>query len=110
MTVTREVDGGVQTVSVTLPAVLTADLRLNEPRYATLPNIMKARKKTIETITAESTGVDLASKLKYVTVCGAEGGLCCWGPVGARCRTCCKGHGVELTLPLLAVFGRVQGR
>jgi hypothetical protein len=65
MTVVREIDGGSQTVISKLPAVLTADLRLNEPRYATLPNIMKARKKPIDSYTAESTGVDLSSKLKY---------------------------------------------
>ncbi len=64
--VTREIDGGVQLMNVKLPAVVTADLRLNTPRYATLPNIMKAKKKPIDTITAASTGVDLASKLKYV--------------------------------------------
>ena len=49
---TREVDGGLQTISVALPAVVTADLRLNEPRYVTLPNIMKAKKKPLETITS----------------------------------------------------------
>ena len=61
---TREIDGGVQLMDVKLPAVATADLRLNTPRYATLPNIMKAKKKPIDTITAASTGVDLSSKLK----------------------------------------------
>jgi electron transfer flavoprotein beta subunit len=65
LTVTREVDGGAQVVSVKLPAVVTADLRLNTPRYASLPNIMKAKKKPIETITAASTGVDISSKIKY---------------------------------------------
>ncbi len=67
-TVTREVDGGLETLVLTLPAVITADLRLNEPRYASLPNIMKARKKTIETITPEALGVDPAPRLRTVSV------------------------------------------
>lgn len=66
--VAREVDGGTETVSLTLPAVITADLRLNEPRYASLPNIMKARKKPLETIEAASLGVDLTPHLKIVSV------------------------------------------
>jgi electron transfer flavoprotein beta subunit len=66
--VTREVDGGLETVSLTLPAILTTDLRLNEPRYASLPNIMKARKKPIETIKPEDLGVDPAPRLTTVTV------------------------------------------
>jgi electron transfer flavoprotein beta subunit len=66
--VTREVDGGLQTLKLSLPAVLSCDLRLNEPRYATLPNIMKARKKPIEEIDAGSLGVDLSPKLKIVEV------------------------------------------
>lgn len=66
--VAREVDGGTETVSLTLPAVITADLRLNEPRYASLPNIMKARKKPLETIEADSLGVDLTPRLKIVSV------------------------------------------
>lgn len=66
--VAREVDGGTETVSLTLPAVITADLRLNEPRYASLPNIMKARKKPLETIEAASLGVDLTPRLKIVSV------------------------------------------
>jgi len=61
--VTREVDGGLQTVSLTLPAVMTTDLRLNEPRYASLPNIMKAKKKPLDEVAAESLGVDLAPRL-----------------------------------------------
>ena len=61
--VTREIDGGLETVALKLPAVVTTDLRLNEPRYASLPNIMKAKKKPIETIAAESLGVDLAPRL-----------------------------------------------
>eukprot|EP00164_Ancoracysta_twista_P001664 GFYU01002186.1.p1 GENE.GFYU01002186.1~~GFYU01002186.1.p1 ORF type:complete len:252 (+),score=102.13 GFYU01002186.1:52-807(+) len=67
-TVTREVDGGMQTLDMSLPAVMTADLRLNEPRYATLPNIMKAKKKPIEKIEAESTGIDIEPRLKVVEV------------------------------------------
>lgn len=66
--VAREVDGGTETVSLNLPAVITADLRLNEPRYASLPNIMKARKKPLETIEAASLGVDLTPRLKVVSV------------------------------------------
>ncbi len=66
--VTREVDGGEQTVSLSLPAVVTTDLRLNEPRYASLPNIMKAKKKPIDTISAADLGVDTASKLTTLSV------------------------------------------
>lgn len=66
--VVREVDGGLQTVDVKLPAVLTADLRLNEPRYATLPNIMKAKKKPVETTTPKDLGVDMTSTLKVLKV------------------------------------------
>jgi electron transfer flavoprotein beta subunit len=64
----REIDGGLQNVTMSLPAVVTADLRLNEPRYATLPNIMKAKKKPIDTMTADELGVDLSSNLKVVSV------------------------------------------
>jgi electron transfer flavoprotein beta subunit len=71
--VTREVDGGLQTIAVQLPAVVTADLRLNEPRYVTLPNIMKAKKKDIETIEAESLGVDLAPRLQQLKVAEPAG-------------------------------------
>ena len=67
-TVTREVDGGLETVSMSLPAVITADLRLNEPRYATLPNIMKAKKKPLDTTTPEALGVDVAPRLKTLKV------------------------------------------
>ncbi len=67
-TVTREVDGGLQTLEVTLPAVVTTDLRLNEPRYASLPNIMKAKKKPLEVKPADSFGVDAAPRLKVVKV------------------------------------------
>jgi electron transfer flavoprotein beta subunit len=67
-TVTREVDGGLQTIDVTLPAVVTADLRLNEPRYASLPNIMKAKKKPLDVKELGSLGVDTAPRLKVVKV------------------------------------------
>ncbi|MFM0441944.1 electron transfer flavoprotein subunit beta/FixA family protein, partial [Paraburkholderia strydomiana] len=63
-TVSREVDGGAETLSLTLPAVVTTDLRLNEPRYVTLPNIMKAKKKPLETIKPEDLGVDVTPRLK----------------------------------------------
>lgn len=66
--VVREVDGGLQTLRLNLPAIVTTDLRLNEPRYASLPNIMKAKKKPIETLTPEDLGVDVASKLKTLKV------------------------------------------
>ncbi len=66
--VTREVDGGLETVSLGLPAVLTADLRLNEPRYVTLPNIMKAKKKPIETLKPDELGVDVAPRIKTLKV------------------------------------------
>ena len=64
--VTREVDGGLQTISVTLPAVVTVDLRLNEPRYASLPNIMKAKKKPLEEKTAADYGVDVTPRLRVL--------------------------------------------
>ncbi len=67
-TVTREVDGGLETVQMSLPAVITADLRLNEPRYATLPNIMKAKKKPLDTITPEALGVEVTPRLKTLKV------------------------------------------
>jgi electron transfer flavoprotein beta subunit len=66
--VTREVDGGLETVSLTLPAVVTTDLRLNEPRYASLPNIMKARKKPIETLKPADLGVDVTPRLTILKV------------------------------------------
>ena len=65
-TVTREVDGGLQTIKVKLPAIVTADLRLNEPRYASLPNIMKAKKKPLEEKTAADYGVDVSPRLTVV--------------------------------------------
>ena len=66
--VTREVDGGLETVSVRLPAVVTTDLRLNEPRYVTLPNIMKAKKKTLEVLKPEALGVDVSPRLSTLKV------------------------------------------
>jgi len=66
--VTREIDGGLQTVSLKLPAVVSTDLRLNEPRYASLPNIMKAKKKPLDVIAADSLGVALQSKVKTLKV------------------------------------------
>ena len=63
-TVTREIDGGLETIEIGLPAVVTTDLRLNEPRYATLPNIMKAKKKPLETLTPAALGVVVAPRLK----------------------------------------------
>jgi len=66
--ITREIDGGSETLSVTLPAVMTADLRLNEPRYVTLPNIMKAKKKPMETLTPEALGVDVTPRIKTLKV------------------------------------------
>jgi electron transfer flavoprotein beta subunit len=68
VTVTREIDGGLETVELRLPAVVTADLRLNEPRYASLPNIMKARKKTIETVSPAELGVDVTPRLTVLKV------------------------------------------
>ena len=68
LTVTREVDGGLETVALSLPAIVTTDLRLNEPRYASLPNIMKARKKPIETLKPADLGVDPTPRLKLVKV------------------------------------------
>jgi electron transfer flavoprotein beta subunit len=68
VTVTREVDGGLETVALALPAVITTDLRLNEPRYVTLPNIMKAKKKPIETIKPEDLGVDVTPRLRTLKV------------------------------------------
>jgi len=65
-TVTREIDGGLQTIRLKLPAVVTVDLRLNEPRYASLPNIMKAKKKPLEEIAAADLGVDIAPRLRTV--------------------------------------------
>jgi electron transfer flavoprotein beta subunit len=66
--VTREVDGGLETISVSLPAVVTTDLRLNEPRYVTLPNIMKAKKKPLDIFKPEDLGVDVASRIKTLKV------------------------------------------
>jgi len=68
VTVAREVDGGMETLRLTLPAIVTTDLRLNEPRYVTLPNIMKAKKKTMDTVTPADLGVDVAPRLKTLKV------------------------------------------
>jgi electron transfer flavoprotein beta subunit len=68
VSVTREVDGGLETISLTLPAVITTDLRLNEPRYVTLPNIMKAKKKQLDTFKPEDLGVDVKPRLKTLKV------------------------------------------
>src|SRR5204862_8251558 len=65
---TREVDGGLDTISIKLPAVITTDLRLNEPRYVTLPNIMKAKKKTLEILKPDALGVDVAPRLQTLKV------------------------------------------
>lgn len=76
--VTREVDGGLETISISLPAVVTADLRLNEPRYASLPNIMKAKRKPLDEKSAADYGVDLTPRHKIVTVtepAGREAGI-----------------------------------
>ncbi|PPE70386.1 electron transfer flavoprotein subunit beta/FixA family protein [Caldimonas thermodepolymerans] len=67
-TVTREVDGGLETVKLKLPAVITTDLRLNEPRYVTLPNIMKAKKKQLDVVKPEELGVDVAPRIKTLKV------------------------------------------
>jgi len=68
ITVTREIDGGEQTVALKLPAIVTTDLRLNEPRYASLPNIMKAKKKPIDTLTPEALGVAVDSRIRTLSV------------------------------------------
>jgi electron transfer flavoprotein beta subunit len=67
-TVTREIDGGLETITVKLPAVITTDLRLNEPRYASLPNIMKAKKKPVEVMTPADLGVDVTPRVKTLKV------------------------------------------
>lgn len=66
--VTREIDGGLETLEISMPAVITTDLRLNEPRYATLPNIMKAKKKPLDTVTPDSLGVDVTPRLTTLKV------------------------------------------
>ena len=68
VTVTREVDGGLETLALTLPAIVTTDLRLNEPRYVTLPNIMKAKKKPLDVVKPEELGVDVTARLKTLKV------------------------------------------
>lgn len=77
-TVTREIDGGLETISIKLPAVITVDLRLNEPRYASLPNIMKAKKKPIDTLTPEELNVDVTPRvatLKVEPPAGRQAGI-----------------------------------
>src|SRR6185436_10733827 len=66
--VTREIDGGLETVEIKLPAVVTVDLRLNTPRYATLPNIMKAKKKPLEVVKPDALGVDVTPRIKTIKV------------------------------------------
>jgi electron transfer flavoprotein beta subunit len=68
VSVTREVDGGLETISLSLPAVVTTDLRLNEPRYVTLPNIMKAKKKPLDIVKPDELGVDVSPRLKTLKV------------------------------------------
>lgn len=68
MIVTREIDGGLQVVKVKTPAVLGTDLRLNEPRYATLPNIMKAKKKPVKKVSPKDLGVDIAPRVQIISV------------------------------------------
>ena len=70
--VTREIDGGLETISLPIPAVITTDLRLNEPRYPTLPNIMKAKKKPLDVIAAADTGVDVAKRQTITNVSPPE--------------------------------------
>ena len=67
-TVVREVDGGLQTITLNLPAIVTADLRLNEPRYASLPNIMKAKRKPLDIVTSEELGVDITARTNLIGV------------------------------------------
>ena len=66
--VTREVDEGLETLEITLPAIITCDLRLNEPRFASLPNIMKAKKKQIEQLNAKDMGVDISNRIQQIKV------------------------------------------
>ena len=78
ITVGREIDGGIQTLSLSLPSVITTDLRLNEPRYVKLPNIMKAKKKPMEILTSEELGVDVSPRLETIKVSeppGREAGM-----------------------------------
>ena len=66
--VTREIDGGLQTLELTVPAIITTDLRLNEPRYASLPNIMKAKKKELNVVSASEMGIDINSRTELLSV------------------------------------------
>jgi len=68
LTVTREIDGGLETIKVTIPAVISADLRLNEPRYATLPNIMKAKKKPIKKVSPKDLGIDTTPRIEVISI------------------------------------------
>ena len=68
LTVVREIDGGLETISMSLPAILTTDLRLNEPRFASLPNIMKAKRKPLESITPEDLGVDISPRIEVLKI------------------------------------------
>lgn len=68
MTITREIDGGLEVLRLKTPAVLSADLRLNEPRYATLPNIMKAKKKPIKKISSKDLGIDTSARIEIISV------------------------------------------
>jgi electron transfer flavoprotein beta subunit len=68
LTVTREIDGGLEVIKVKTPAVLSADLRLNEPRYATLPNIMKAKKKPLKKISPKDLGIDISPRVQIISV------------------------------------------
>ena len=71
--IVREVDGGLETIDIAMPAVITTDLRLNTPRYASLPNIMKAKKKTIDVLTPDELGVDVSPRLNILQVVEPEG-------------------------------------
>jgi electron transfer flavoprotein beta subunit len=68
LTVTREIDGGLEELNMSIPAVITTDLRLNEPRYVTLPNIMKAKKKPLDIVTPQDLGIDVSPRLKIIKV------------------------------------------
>ena len=88
--VTREVDGGLETLTMSLPAIVTTDLRLNEPRYVTLPNIMKAKKKPLETVKPDALGVDVAPRLKTLKVAepgGRQAGIKVAGRGGSGGQT-----------------------
>src|SRR5882762_8360923 len=102
--VTREVDGGLETIAIKMPAVVTTDLRLNEPRYVTLPNIMKAKKKPLEVLKPDALGVDIAPRLKTLKV-EEPGGLCpaLQGPARGK-------HGAARGKPRRRVYARSPAR